>query len=359
MIDLDPLAADQGQPVGMRQQPLDLGRRELFAVERHLHPEVEQRIQPELRRRIAADRCLHLRARRAVHAPARRHPHDHAGAFERGNVLQELQRLLRAPAQRMKDLARIDHGLQPGAMLGGALDGHQQRQQALAVPRTGIFLQSLAERQMLGLGLSRKPRRVGRKKRERGVLVLPVLGEIEMHAPDQVPGRMTALEELLHGELGLRQLGIEGRIHASPKIGQDGRRQVFRADHGRNGRGHLVQLAVRGNRHRRLGTAVADTGKGAQCGHVARSELPPVRQHWRQSRPDFVCAQPQQSVPGAPYKCLLQPQALLGLQRQRFLRLPEGQQTMRSENGCQVIMTMRPYDLMGLRGGSCGLMGLG
>ena len=101
-------------------------------------------------------------------------------------------------------------------MLGGALDGHQQRQQAFAVPRTGVFLQSLAERQMLRLGLGRKPCRVGRKECERGVLVLPVLGKVEMHASDQIPGRMTAFEELLHGELGLRQLGIESGIHASP-----------------------------------------------------------------------------------------------------------------------------------------------
>ena len=69
---------------------------------------------------------------------------------------------------------------------------------------------------MLRLGLGRKPRRVGCQERERGVLVLPVLGKIEMNAPHQVPGRMTALEELLHGELGLSQLGIEGRIHAAP-----------------------------------------------------------------------------------------------------------------------------------------------
>ena len=137
-------------------------------------------------------------------------------------------------------------------MLGGALDRHQQRQQALAVLGAGIFLQGLAERQMLGLGLGRQPRRVGRQEGERGVLVLAVLREIEMHAPDQVPGRMTALEELLHGELGWRQLGIEGRIHASPQIGQDRRRQVFRAGHGRNGRGHRVQLAVGGDRHRRF-----------------------------------------------------------------------------------------------------------
>ena len=83
MIDLDPLAADESQPIGLRQQSLDLGPRKGFPVERHLHLEVEQRIHPELRRRLAADRRLHLRARRAVHAPARRHANDHAGAFQR------------------------------------------------------------------------------------------------------------------------------------------------------------------------------------------------------------------------------------------------------------------------------------
>src|SRR5215213_93647 len=43
----------------------------------------------------------------------------------------------------------------------------------------------------------------------------------------------------------------------------------------------------------------------------------------------------QQSMPGPPYKRLLHPQALLGLQCQRLLRLPEDQQSMRSENWCQ------------------------
>ena len=107
------------------------------------------------------------------------------------------------------------------------------------------------------------------QKREWGVLVLPVLGKIEMNAPNQVPGRMTALQKLLHGEPGISQLSIEGRIHALPKIGQDGRRQVFPANHRRNGRGHRVQFAICGDRHRRLGTAVSDTRKSAQCGHVA------------------------------------------------------------------------------------------
>ena len=63
MVDLDPLAADEGQSVGLRKQPLDLGRRQAFAVERHLHLEVEQRI-----------------AARAATAPCRRRSPSPAGA---------------------------------------------------------------------------------------------------------------------------------------------------------------------------------------------------------------------------------------------------------------------------------------
>src|SRR6266850_1788637 len=57
----------------------------------------------------------------------------------------------------MKDLAGVDHALQPAATLGGALDRQQKRQQPFPVFRAGIFLQSLAERDMLGFGFSRKP----------------------------------------------------------------------------------------------------------------------------------------------------------------------------------------------------------
>jgi hypothetical protein len=54
----------------------------------------------------------------------------------------------------MKDLACSDQSLQPRAVLGGALDGQKQREQALAVSRTRVLLQGLAKRQMLRLGLS-------------------------------------------------------------------------------------------------------------------------------------------------------------------------------------------------------------
>jgi hypothetical protein len=222
-------------------------------------------------------------------------------------------------------------------MLGSALHRHQERKEAFAVPDTGIFLQGLAERQMLSLGLGRKLRRVGRQECEWGVLVLPVLGEVKVDTSHEIPSRMTAFEELLQGELALCQFGIEGRIHAAPEIGQDLRRQVFRTSHGRNGRGHRVQFAVRRNWHGRL-TSLADPREGAQRRHVARPELLPKGQRWRECRADLVGAQDQQPMPGPAGERLLQSDAALDLQHQRVfgLRRPHQHQcTVRRENGCK------------------------
>ena len=69
--------------------------------------------------------------------------------------------------KRVEDLARVDHGLQPGTALGRSLHGKKQREQAILVCRAGILAQSLAQRKMLRLGVRRQPRRVGGKKRER------------------------------------------------------------------------------------------------------------------------------------------------------------------------------------------------
>src|SRR3954454_9944922 len=117
----------------------------------------------------------------------------------------------------MKDFACIHQSLQPRAVLGGALDGQEQREQALAVPRTRVLLQGPAERQMLRLGLSGKPGGIGRQKRERGLLMSPVLSKVEVHPTNQVPGWLAAFEELLHGEFGLSPFGIERHIQGSPK----------------------------------------------------------------------------------------------------------------------------------------------
>ena len=332
VVDLDPFAANEGEPVGLRQQALDLGLRERLAVERHLHAEVEQRVESELRGRIAADRRLHLRPRRAVHAPARRHAHDHAGGFERGHVLEELQRLLRPPAQRVEDLAGVDHGLEPAAVLGGALDRHQQRQQALAVLRAGIVLQGLAERQMLRLAFAPRAASCRSPGTRRALLVPSVLGQIEMHAPDQVPGGMAALEKVLDGKLRLREFGVEGGVRLRPEIGEHVRRQVFRAGHRRNRRGDRHQFVVGRRSDRRLRALSVDVRQRAQRRHVARAEIAPVGQHRRHGRPDLVRAEPQQPMPGPARERLLEPRPQLGRHFRRVRGLAQRQRAMRREN---------------------------
>jgi hypothetical protein len=49
-----------------------------------------------------------------------------AGALQPRYIAQHLHRLPRRPAQRMEDLARVDHALQPRAIAAGALHRKQQ-----------------------------------------------------------------------------------------------------------------------------------------------------------------------------------------------------------------------------------------
>src|SRR5258708_17764651 len=50
------------------------------------------------------------------------------------------------------------------------------------------------------------------------------------------------------------------------------------------------------------------------------------------NRPDFIGAETQQSVPGAPAKRHFQPRAVLELRHRRLALSPEGQRTVRGEN---------------------------
>src|SRR6266849_10423488 len=54
---------------------------------------------------------------------------------------------------------------------------------------------------MLRLGLLGQLCRVGRKKRERRIVVSAVLGEVEMDAADEMPRRVLALQKLLDRHL--------------------------------------------------------------------------------------------------------------------------------------------------------------
>ena len=216
-IDFDPASAHQVQAVRRGEQLLDLRRGQRFAVEADAHLEVEQRVRAETRRRLAPDGGGDLRTWRTIRPPGARHAHDDARGLEAGHIGQQLKRLGGRPAQRVIDLARVDHRLQPRALGGGALDRQEQREQPRLVGGAGVFAQRAAERQVLRLGVRRQLRRVGRQKRERRVIVPAVLGEVEMDAADEMPRRVLALEKRLDRRLRFGELGSKRRGDLSPE----------------------------------------------------------------------------------------------------------------------------------------------
>ena len=138
-IDLDPASSDQREPIRLGKQLLDLSGGQRLAVKRHLHAEVEERVLAQPGRRFFPDRGRYLRARRAVCPPRRGHSHHDAGALQLWNITEKTESIVGLPAQRMEDLTRVDHGFQPRTDFGRALNGEEQRQQALLVRRACVF----------------------------------------------------------------------------------------------------------------------------------------------------------------------------------------------------------------------------
>ena len=64
---------------------------------------------------FAAHGGRHPRPRRPMAPPGGRHAHDDARRLEPRDVAEDLKRLPRRAAQRVEDLARVDHGPEPGA----------------------------------------------------------------------------------------------------------------------------------------------------------------------------------------------------------------------------------------------------
>ena len=101
----------------------------------------------------------------------------------------------RLPPQRVENLARIDHGLQPRAASDARCTGRSSdsRRSLLAAP--AYSPQSLPQRKMLRLGVRRQPRGISRQKSEGRCFVLAVFGQVEVHAADKVPRRVAAFQE--------------------------------------------------------------------------------------------------------------------------------------------------------------------
>ncbi|MEO7207221.1 MAG: hypothetical protein ABI145_10615 [Steroidobacteraceae bacterium] len=94
---------------------------------------------------------------------------------------------------------------------------------------------SPGERQMLRARLSRETRCVGRNEREGRFFIGPVLGQIEMHAANEVPGWVPPFQELLQCLSRIGAFGATSRINLLPKRREHLGIQVFPARHRRCG----------------------------------------------------------------------------------------------------------------------------
>ena len=294
-VDLDPFAADEHQPTAVGQQALHLGGGQRLAIDGHRHSEVEQRILSDQRRLAPTDRGADRGARGPVGPPLGWHAHHHAGVLQLRHIVQEGQRLAGAPAQRLEDLATVDEALQPGAALAGSLQRRQKGEEALLVGSGSVFAQGLAQRPVLRLPLRRQPGGVGGEEGEGKLLVLAVLGQMDVNAADEIPGRVARLQEDAERLARGLQFGVQRGVELLPQPLQHPGRQVFRPVHRRRRPRQRLQLASIRRRHTPR-QVLRYLGQRAQRGQVAHGQIPPPRDHRRQGRADVFSAKPQQDL---------------------------------------------------------------
>jgi hypothetical protein len=268
-----------------------------------------------------------------------------AATSERRDVAEEPERLGGRPAQRVKELARVHHLAQPRAPLGGALDREEEREQPFAVARAGVLAQRLAERQVLRRAVGREAGRVGGEEGERRVRVARGLGEVEVHAADDVPRRMELLEQPFHREAARREPLGERRVDRAPKRRERVGRDVLAARHRRRAEGERGELGRVGWRWRVVrrragGTAGIGTvgvavvgGVGGDTAHVAGAELPPVAKRRWERRTHLRAAELQESVAGAGAEGVGQAPGEGGVELRRVVVGDEQEVAVRGERG--------------------------
>ena len=240
-------------------------------------------------------------------------------ASSRGTSLQELEGLARGEAQRVEDLAGVDHRLEPRARLAGALHGQEQREQAVALRLPGVLAQRVTEREMLGLAVGGELPGVGGDEGEGRLVVLAVQGEVEVDAAHEVPRRAEAPEQFLRAEPGARPLVVEGGADLLPQRLEDRGAEVLRARHRRRGRGQRQERLAR-----RRGSVPAPASRRRLRGRAERvheegAQLAPIREHGGQRRADLAGAELQQPVAGPAGEGLPQPRLRIRRQRRRVV----------------------------------------
>src|SRR4051794_12721043 len=127
---------------------------------------------------------------------------------------------------------------------------------------------------MLCFRLGGEPGRISREKGKRRVRILAIFGEVEVHASDEVPCRIAALEELLNVDLRFRKFCRESGIEFLPQRAEHLRSEVLAAGHRR--RDGYQMLDFLSKRYRDSLARTLSALLGAQGRHVACANLAPV-----------------------------------------------------------------------------------
>ncbi len=150
---------------------------------------------------------------------------------------------------------------------------------------------------MLGPGLRRQLGCVGRQKRERRLIIAAVLGEIEVHAADEMPRWALPLEKVLDRRLRFGKFGSKRGNDLGPERFKDRGRDVLGARHRRRGRGECFELVERRRRYWRavrVQIRMRTDGRDEPRGKIA----PVAEVRWKRG-PDLGGAELEQAVTGA------------------------------------------------------------
>ncbi len=214
----------------------------------------------------------------------------------------------------------IDDLLQPGAAFARPFDRFQQSQQFVLRPGAGEFTQRRAEGRVPKRAMGGERGGVGGQEGERALGVLTILGEVEMHAPDEPPAAVARGQKSADREAACGALDVDCLLKRTPQPDETLGVEILAAAHWRR----LLDQSCEIGRGRRQDPRRLDRRRfavRADRGDEPHGERTPERKLRRQAAPRFGEAQLQKPVPAAASECGAKTTGD-GLVKRKFRRLP-------------------------------------
>ena len=238
-IHLDPLPANLYERFRARCNclPLFFGNRR--AIQRELGVKIHEGFEPDPGRLASPYGDLDFRP---GWPPPCGHPNKQPSRFKSRNPSEKLMGLACREDLGLVDPLRLHKTAHKFTLRRCTLHRSQQRKESLSVFCPGKLFKRAAEREMLRRRLVRKPMRIGSQKGERMRHALFILGQVEGHAPDQIPKRVLGFQPALSSIFRAADSFKNQGVQFLPKACQLYRIQVFRPSHRRSGGRDLLKF---------------------------------------------------------------------------------------------------------------------